>query len=155
MYFQSCLKLNLAHYQYRSVAVQVNREGELNPSELAIIHNNSKIYLSPEISAMLLKACMFRRQLIKKNFWLSCENIKENYSCMFCVTVFLQINIKKNTNSSLKRPQDKGTKAGSVKKEKVVKKEEGNYVVKFCTAVISYTNKLKMFAFKLYYECTS
>lgn len=79
---------------------------------------------------------MFRRQLIKKNFWFSCENVKENYSCMFCVTVFPQINIKKNTNSSLKRPQDKGTKAGSVKKEKVVKKEEGNYVVEFCTAVI-------------------
>lgn len=127
----------------------------MNPPEWAGVCSNSNIYVSPEISAMLLKAFMFRRQLIKKNFWFSCENVKEIYSWMFCVTVFLQINIKKNTNSSLKRPQDKGTKAGSVKKEKVVKKEEGNCVIKFFTAVISYTNKLKTFAFKLYYECAS
>ncbi|KYO47194.1 hypothetical protein Y1Q_0002206 [Alligator mississippiensis] len=37
-------------------------------------------------------------------------------------------NAKKNSSSSLKRPQEKGTKAGSVKKEKVVKKEEGQLV---------------------------
>lgn len=65
---------------------------------------------------------------------------------MFSVTIFLQINIKKNTNSSLKRPQDKSTKAGSVKKEKVVKKEEGNYVIRFLAVIVSYTDKLKIFA---------
>ncbi|KAK2538418.1 Abcc5 [Columba guinea] len=43
-------------------------------------------------------------------------------------TPHIEINIKKNTNSSLKRPQDKSTKTGSVKKEKVVKKEEGQLV---------------------------
>lgn len=74
---------------------------------------------------------------------------------MFSVIVFLQINIKKNTNSSLKRPQDKSTKTGSVKKEKVVKKEEGNYVIRFLAVIILYTNKLKTFAFKVYYECTA
>lgn len=74
---------------------------------------------------------------------------------MFSVIVFLQINIKKNTNSSLKRPQDKSTKTGSVKKEKVVKKEEGNYVIRFLAVIILYTNKLKTFAFKVYCECTS
>lgn len=74
---------------------------------------------------------------------------------MFSVIVFLQINIKKNTNSSLKRPQDKSTKTGSVKKEKVVKKEEGNYVIRFLAVIILYTNKLKTFAFEVYYECTS
>ncbi|XP_042315891.1 multidrug resistance-associated protein 5 isoform X1 [Sceloporus undulatus] len=40
-------------------------------------------------------------------------------------TPHIEINVKKATNSSLKRHQDKGTKSGSVKKEKVVKKEEG------------------------------
>ncbi|KAH0624286.1 hypothetical protein JD844_007979 [Phrynosoma platyrhinos] len=40
-------------------------------------------------------------------------------------TPHIEINVKKTTNSSLKRHQDKGTKSGSVKKEKVVKKEEG------------------------------
>ncbi|KAM6356957.1 LOW QUALITY PROTEIN: ATP-binding cassette sub-family C member 5 [Alca torda] len=43
-------------------------------------------------------------------------------------TPHIEDNIKKNTNSSLKRPQDKSTKTGSVKKEKVVKKEEGQLV---------------------------
>ncbi|XP_065413698.1 ATP-binding cassette sub-family C member 5 isoform X4 [Chrysemys picta bellii] len=37
----------------------------------------------------------------------------------------IEINVKKSTSSSLKKPQDKSIKAGSVKKEKVVKKEEG------------------------------
>uniref|UniRef100_A0A8D0E2P0 ATP-binding cassette sub-family C member 5 n=1 Tax=Salvator merianae TaxID=96440 RepID=A0A8D0E2P0_SALMN len=40
-------------------------------------------------------------------------------------TPHIEVNIKKATNSSLKRHTDKGTKTGSVKKEKVVKKEEG------------------------------
>ncbi|XP_053165539.1 ATP-binding cassette sub-family C member 5 isoform X2 [Hemicordylus capensis] len=40
-------------------------------------------------------------------------------------TPHIEINLKKTTNSSLKKHQDKGTKSGSVKKEKVVKKEEG------------------------------
>lgn len=74
---------------------------------------------------------------------------------MFSVIVFLQINIKKNTNSSLKRPQDKSTKTGSVKKEKVVKKEEGNYLIIFLAVIILYTNKLKTFSFEVYCECTS
>lgn len=68
---------------------------------------------------------------------------------MFSVTIFLQINIKKNTNSSLKRPQDKSTKAGSVKKEKVVKKEEGNYVIRFLAVIVSYMDKLTIFASQL------
>lgn len=68
---------------------------------------------------------------------------------MFSVIVFLQINIKKNTNNSLKRPQDKSTKTGSVKKEKVVKKEEeGNYVIRFLAVIILYSNKLKTCASK-------
>ncbi|XP_073215273.1 ATP-binding cassette sub-family C member 5 isoform X2 [Lepidochelys kempii] len=37
----------------------------------------------------------------------------------------IEINVKKSTSSSLKKNQDKSAKAGSVKKEKVVKKEEG------------------------------
>ncbi|XP_039343186.1 multidrug resistance-associated protein 5 isoform X5 [Mauremys reevesii] len=37
----------------------------------------------------------------------------------------IEINVKKSTSSSLKKPQDKSIKAGSVKKEKVVKEEEG------------------------------
>ncbi|KAI1235931.1 hypothetical protein IHE44_0002024 [Lamprotornis superbus] len=44
-------------------------------------------------------------------------------------TPHIEINIKKNTNNSLKRPQDKSTKTGSVKKEKVVKKEEEGQLV--------------------------
>ncbi|KAL8188172.1 UNVERIFIED_CONTAM: Multidrug resistance-associated protein 5, partial [Gekko kuhli] len=36
----------------------------------------------------------------------------------------IEINVKKTASSSLKRPQDKNTKSGSVKKEKLVKKEE-------------------------------
>uniref|UniRef100_H9GH89 ATP-binding cassette sub-family C member 5 n=1 Tax=Anolis carolinensis TaxID=28377 RepID=H9GH89_ANOCA len=40
-------------------------------------------------------------------------------------TPHIEINVKKATNSSLKRHQDKGTKSGSVKKEKAIKKEEG------------------------------
>lgn len=68
---------------------------------------------------------------------------------MFGVIVFLQINIKKNTNNSLKRPQDKSTKTGSVKKEKVVKKEEeGNYVIEFLAVVILYSSKLETCASK-------
>uniref|UniRef100_A0A8D0H1W3 ATP-binding cassette sub-family C member 5 n=1 Tax=Sphenodon punctatus TaxID=8508 RepID=A0A8D0H1W3_SPHPU len=43
-------------------------------------------------------------------------------------TPHIEISLKKTTTSSLKRPQDKSTKAGSVKKEKVVKKEEGQLV---------------------------
>ncbi|XP_038001480.1 multidrug resistance-associated protein 5 isoform X3 [Motacilla alba alba] len=44
-------------------------------------------------------------------------------------TPHIEINIKKNTNNSLKRPQDKSTKTGSVKKEKAVKKEEEGQLV--------------------------
>lgn len=73
---------------------------------------------------------------------------------MFSVIVFLQINIKKNTNSSLKRPQDKSTKTGSVKKEKAVKKEEGNYVIRFLALILLCANKLKFFACQVYYEVT-
>ncbi|XP_044278252.1 multidrug resistance-associated protein 5 isoform X3 [Varanus komodoensis] len=40
-------------------------------------------------------------------------------------TPHIEISLKKTTNSSLKRHPEKGTKSGSVKKEKVVKKEEG------------------------------
>ncbi|XP_028587595.1 ATP-binding cassette sub-family C member 5 isoform X2 [Podarcis muralis] len=40
-------------------------------------------------------------------------------------TPHIEINLKKTTNNSLKRHPDKGTKTGSVKKEKAVKKEEG------------------------------
>ncbi|XP_077204241.1 ATP-binding cassette sub-family C member 5 isoform X3 [Paroedura picta] len=43
-------------------------------------------------------------------------------------TPHVEINVKKNTSSSLKRPQDKSAKSGSVKKEKLVKKEEGQLV---------------------------
>ncbi|MEE6510167.1 hypothetical protein FKM82_029369 [Ascaphus truei] len=37
----------------------------------------------------------------------------------------VEINLKKNVSSSLKKPLEKGIKPGSVKKEKAVKKEEG------------------------------
>ncbi|XP_015262676.1 PREDICTED: multidrug resistance-associated protein 5 [Gekko japonicus] len=43
-------------------------------------------------------------------------------------TPHIEINVKKTASSSLKRPQDKSTKSGSVKKEKLVKKEEGQLV---------------------------
>ncbi|XP_032080907.1 multidrug resistance-associated protein 5 isoform X2 [Thamnophis elegans] len=39
-------------------------------------------------------------------------------------TPHIEVNLKKTANSSLKRLPEKGTKTGSVKKEKVVKKEE-------------------------------
>jgi len=42
-----------------------------------------------------------------------------------------------------------------VKKEKVVKKEEGNYVIRFLVVIILCINMLKTFAFEVYYECTS
>lgn len=67
---------------------------------------------------------------------------------MFSVIVFLQINIKKNTNNSLKRPQDKSTKTGSVKEKVVKKEEEGNYVIRFLAVIILYSNKLKTCASK-------
>lgn len=71
---------------------------------------------------------------------------------MFSVIVFLQINIKKNTNNSLKRPQDKSTKTGSVKEKVVKKEEEGNYVIRFLAVIILYSNKLKTCASK-YIDC--
>ncbi|XP_062987875.1 ATP-binding cassette sub-family C member 5 isoform X2 [Elgaria multicarinata webbii] len=57
-------------------------------------------------------------------------NLNGDYAAIFNnlqlgETPHVEINLKKTTNSSLKRPPDKGTKSGSVKKEKVVKKEEG------------------------------
>uniref|UniRef100_A0A6I8NNY7 ATP-binding cassette sub-family C member 5 n=1 Tax=Ornithorhynchus anatinus TaxID=9258 RepID=A0A6I8NNY7_ORNAN len=44
------------------------------------------------------------------------------------VTHQLQVNSKKDMSNSLKKPQDKGPKAASVKKEKVVKTEEGQLI---------------------------
>ncbi|PIO32455.1 hypothetical protein AB205_0011380, partial [Aquarana catesbeiana] len=41
------------------------------------------------------------------------------------ITHQLQVSLKKNVSTSLKKPLDKGNKSGSVKKEKVVKKDEG------------------------------
>ncbi|XP_061493478.1 ATP-binding cassette sub-family C member 5 isoform X2 [Rhineura floridana] len=43
-------------------------------------------------------------------------------------TPHIEVNLKKTTNTSLKRHPDKGTKSGSVKKEKAVKKEEGQLI---------------------------
>ncbi|KAG8444998.1 hypothetical protein GDO86_009951 [Hymenochirus boettgeri] len=40
-------------------------------------------------------------------------------------TPHIEINLKKNINSSIKKQLEKGNKSGSVKKEKTVKKEEG------------------------------
>ncbi|XP_054839830.1 ATP-binding cassette sub-family C member 5 isoform X3 [Eublepharis macularius] len=60
-------------------------------------------------------------------------NLNGDYAAIFNSlqlgeTPHIEINVKKTTNSSLKRPQDKTTKSGSVKKEKLVKKEEGQLV---------------------------
>lgn len=64
----------------------------------------------------------------------------------FSVVYSLQINnAKKNSSSSLKRPQEKGTKAGSVKKEKVVKKEEGNYGIRFLALIVGCTGDYEVF----------
>lgn len=104
----------------------MNRGGEFNPPEQAMIHN-SEVNVLLDMHAKLLEAFVLRRQRIKS--WGS--DMEKRVIPVCCVIVFLQINIKKNTNSSLKRPQDKSTKTGSVKKEKVVKKEEGNYVITF------------------------
>lgn len=59
------LEINLAHYQYRLVAVHINRGGEFNPPELAVIHNNSEVNTLLDMNAKLLKAFVLRRQLIK------------------------------------------------------------------------------------------
>lgn len=58
------LEINLAHCQYRLVAVQINI-GEFNPPELAVIHNNSEVNIRLDMNAKLLKAFVLRRQLIK------------------------------------------------------------------------------------------
>ncbi|XP_034989512.1 ATP-binding cassette sub-family C member 5 isoform X2 [Zootoca vivipara] len=57
-------------------------------------------------------------------------NLNGDYAAIFNnlqlgETPHIEINVKKTTNNSLKRHPDKGTKTGSVKKEKAVKKEEG------------------------------
>uniref|UniRef100_A0A8C5S2M5 ATP-binding cassette sub-family C member 5 n=2 Tax=Laticauda laticaudata TaxID=8630 RepID=A0A8C5S2M5_LATLA len=57
-------------------------------------------------------------------------NLNGDYAAIFNSlqlgeTPHIEVNLKKTTNSSLKRLPEKGTKTGSVKKEKVVKKEEG------------------------------
>ncbi|XP_039203148.1 multidrug resistance-associated protein 5 isoform X1 [Crotalus tigris] len=57
-------------------------------------------------------------------------NLNGDYAAIFNSlqlgeTPHIEVNLKKTANSSLKRLPEKGTKTGSVKKEKVVKKEEG------------------------------
>ncbi|KAM3834514.1 ATP-binding cassette sub-family C member 5 isoform 3-T3 [Vipera latastei] len=56
-------------------------------------------------------------------------NLNGDYAAIFNSlqlgeTPHIEVNLKKTANSSLKRLPEKGTKTGSVKKEKVVKKEE-------------------------------
>ncbi|KAM6443796.1 ATP-binding cassette sub-family C member 5 isoform 1-T2 [Liasis olivaceus] len=56
-------------------------------------------------------------------------NLNGDYAAIFNSlqlgeTPHIEVNLKKTANSSLKRHPEKGTKTGSVKKEKVVKKEE-------------------------------
>ncbi|KAJ7324685.1 hypothetical protein JRQ81_017705 [Phrynocephalus forsythii] len=56
-------------------------------------------------------------------------NLNGDYAAIFNSlqlgdTPHIEVNVKKTTSSSLKKHPDKGTKSGSVKKEKVVKKEE-------------------------------
>ncbi|KAL7991103.1 hypothetical protein Chor_014533, partial [Crotalus horridus] len=56
-------------------------------------------------------------------------NLNSDYAAIFNSlqlgeTPHIEVNLKKTANSSLKRLPEKGTKTGSVKKEKVVKKEE-------------------------------
>nr|XP_056705401.1 ATP-binding cassette sub-family C member 5 isoform X2 [Euleptes europaea] len=60
-------------------------------------------------------------------------NLNGDYAAIFNSlqlgeTPHIEINVKKTTSSSLKRPPDKSTKSGSVKKEKLVKKEEGQLI---------------------------
>ncbi|ETE64397.1 Multidrug resistance-associated protein 5, partial [Ophiophagus hannah] len=56
-------------------------------------------------------------------------NVNGDYAAIFNSlqlgeTPHIEVNLKKTSNSSLKRLPEKGTKTGSVKKEKVIKKEE-------------------------------
>ncbi|XP_048362920.1 ATP-binding cassette sub-family C member 5 [Sphaerodactylus townsendi] len=60
-------------------------------------------------------------------------NLNGDYAAIFNSlqlgeTPHIEINVKKTANSSLKRPQDKSTKPGSVKKEKLVKKDKGRLI---------------------------
>ncbi|XP_020669173.3 ATP-binding cassette sub-family C member 5 isoform X2 [Pogona vitticeps] len=60
-------------------------------------------------------------------------NLNGDYAAIFNSlqlgdTPHIEVNIKKTTNISLKKHPDKGSKSGSVKKEKVVKKEEGQLI---------------------------
>lgn len=59
------LGINLALYLYRLVIVQINREGEFNPPELAIICNNCEVNVLLDLNAELLKAYVLRWQLSK------------------------------------------------------------------------------------------
>jgi len=56
------LQINLADYQYRLVAVLINRGGEFNAPKLAVIHSNSKVNILLHMNdAKLLKAFALRR----------------------------------------------------------------------------------------------
>lgn len=59
------LEISLAHYQYRLVAVQINKGGEFNLPELAVICNNSEVNILLDMNAKLLKAFVLSRHLIK------------------------------------------------------------------------------------------
>lgn len=63
--FTDFLEINLALYLYRLVVAQINGEGELNPSELAIICHQCEVNILFDVNDELLIMFVLRWQMSK------------------------------------------------------------------------------------------
>uniref|UniRef100_A0A6I8P5C9 ATP binding cassette subfamily C member 5 n=1 Tax=Ornithorhynchus anatinus TaxID=9258 RepID=A0A6I8P5C9_ORNAN len=106
--------------------------GQMTLLEGSIAVNGTFAYVAQQ--AWILNATLRDNILFGKEFDEERYNMVLNGCCLRPDLAILpnsdltEVNSKKDMSNSLKKPQDKGPKAASVKKEKVVKTEEGQLI---------------------------